>query len=250
VSGAGNQTAGTSHSNEENKPNMKLSKLAAKRPTRTFPDFFKHVKKLGFNPATVIDVGVAKGTPPLYEAFPNAYFILAEPVKDFVPHLEKIVKKYRGEYHLCALMSESGTASILKTKELHGSSMMHRVADEADDRLQDTDVKTLDEIIGLKDREGPILLKTDCQGGDFEVVRGGIETLKKCELIILEVSLHKFWGAHHPDPLDILNFMADHGFVLYDFLDGLFRPVDNALGQIDMVFVRRDGMFRKTSSWN
>ncbi|NIQ16320.1 MAG: hypothetical protein GTO02_18595, partial [Candidatus Dadabacteria bacterium] len=40
-----------------------------------------------------------------------------------------------------------------------------------------------------------------------------------------------------------------NGFVIYDFLDGLFRPLDNALGQIDIVFVKRDGFFRQDHRW-
>ena len=67
--------------------------------------------------------------------------------------------------------------------------------------------------------------------------------------MIVEVSLFRFWGAHHPDPLDILNFMDAQGFVIYDFLDGLFRPTDAALGQIDIAFVKRDGMFRQYQAW-
>lgn len=219
-----------------------------KRPTRTFQEFFSHINGLGFNPGTVIDVGVARGTPALYEAFPDAYLILVEPVKEFVPHLEAILQKRKGEFHNCALMAEPGTSTILKTKELHGSSMMHRVADSGDARLQEVEVRTLDDVVG-GDRATPYLLKTDCQGGDYEVVKGGERTLVHCEVVILEVSFFKFWGDHHPDPLDIIQYMSDHGFVLYDFLDGLFRPNDNALGQIDMVFVKRDGLFRKSHKW-
>ena len=53
------------------------------RPTRTFPEYFEFIKKLDFYPGTVIDVGAARGTPPLHDAFPNAYFILFEPLKDY-----------------------------------------------------------------------------------------------------------------------------------------------------------------------
>jgi FkbM family methyltransferase len=220
----------------------------APSPTRTFTEFFDHVKAQGFVPKTVLDIGVARGTPPLYSAFPNAYFVLVEPVEDFIPDLKKIVSRYRGEYHVCALMAKPGHSTILKSKDLHGSSMMHRLAD-TDNRLQDVEINTLDGLVGDRDLEQPVLLKTDCQGGDFDVVKGGEKTLERCDLVILEVSLFKFWGAHHPDPLDILNYMSDRGFVIYDFLDGLFRPFDNALGQIDIVFVRRDGMFRQSHSW-
>jgi len=51
------------------------------RPTRNFAEFFSHLKKLQFAPGTVIDVGVAYGTPDLYEAFPTSKFYLVEPLR-------------------------------------------------------------------------------------------------------------------------------------------------------------------------
>ena len=46
---------------------------------------------------TVVDVGVAYGTPALYTAFPDAYFFLFEPVAEFEPHLKSILTSVRGE---------------------------------------------------------------------------------------------------------------------------------------------------------
>lgn len=43
--------------------------------------------------------------------------------------------------------------------------------------------------------------------------------------------------------------MREKGFVVHDLLDGLYRPYDKALGQIDVVFVKENGMFRVSSQW-
>jgi FkbM family methyltransferase len=245
------------------------------RPTRDFDRFFENVKKNGFNAKTVIDVGAARGTPPLHKAFPDAYFVLFEPVQEFIPELKQLMKKYQGEVQDCGLVSEEPglQAKILRklkqfvkkfkgegpeqyTKifrtrnNLYGSSLMHRVTDIDDDRLEDVKIKTLDRALAHFDElPKPFLLKTDCQGGDFDVVKGGVKVLSACEIIIMEVSFFKFWGNHHPDALEIFNFMNEQGFVIYDFLDGLFRPLDGALGQIDVVFVRKDSLLKKDYKW-
>ena len=238
--------------NESHEKEIKVVQEEAKpkkyRPTRNFAQFFEHVSGLGFYPKTIIDVGAARGTPDLYRFFPDAYLVLFEPLVDFVPDIERILSSRKGEYHICALMSQPGHSTILKSSDKFGSSMMHRIEDDNDTRLVQVDVHTLDEMVGNK-FESPMVLKTDCQGGDFDVIRGGSETLKRCEIIIMEVSLFQFWGDHHPKPLQILNYMSDKGFVLYDFLDGLFRPYDNALGQLDMVFVKENGVFRQSHQW-
>jgi hypothetical protein len=53
-----------------------------------FRSFFKHLKSLGFEVRTVIDVGIAFGTVPIYDAFPRARCFLVEPVTECRPVLE------------------------------------------------------------------------------------------------------------------------------------------------------------------
>ena len=61
------------------------------------------LQRLGFHPQTVIDVGVGFGTPVLYQAFPAAYHVLVEPLREFEPQLKTILQTYRAQYVLAAL---------------------------------------------------------------------------------------------------------------------------------------------------
>ncbi len=49
----------------------------------TLGECYEHLNASGFKPGTLVDVGVATGTPELYEAFPKAYFLLVEALKAF-----------------------------------------------------------------------------------------------------------------------------------------------------------------------
>jgi FkbM family methyltransferase len=224
-------------------------RLFNKEPTRNFEEFFIHTKKLGFYPGTVLDVGAADGTPAIQSAFTDAYFVWVEPLKEFISMLESLKSKYTGEVHNCALMAVESEGSIFKTDDLLGSSMIHS-AEKQNRHVSAIEVKTLDGMFSARDLPEPYLLKVDCQGGDYQVVLGGKEVLKKCELVLMEISFFKFWGDRHPEPLEILNYMDEQGFVIYDILDGLFRPLDGALGQVDIVFVKKDGMFRANHKWS
>ena len=56
------------------------------------------VKKARFSPRTVVDVGADRGTPQLYDAFPEAYHFLVEPLTEYESNLRKALEPYQGEY--------------------------------------------------------------------------------------------------------------------------------------------------------
>jgi FkbM family methyltransferase len=216
---------------------------------KTMTDALAHLKSVGFDPKTVVDVGVAHGTPPLYAAFPGAYFFLFEPVLDFERDIQSALKTIRGEYQMCALGATSGTTTIFVSDAPVSSSLMHRGIDASDPHLRHITIRTLDDVFAEKNPDGPILLKTDCQSGDLDVIRGGAEFIQKCDAIIMEVGMFRFWSENTPDFADTVIEMKTRGFVPYDFFDEMRRPLDGALGQLDAVFVKESGPFRKSHTW-
>ncbi len=229
-------------------PDAAPAGIAPEKPTRNFAAFFQHLKTLGFAPDYCIDVGAAGGTKIIYSSFPDAFHFVFEPLPDFREELEKTLKPYNHEIHFCALMKYPGEKSLLRHPDRYGSSLMHKSKKNLENQVS-VRVDTLDNIVGKDRVSGDVLLKTDCQGADLFVLKGGVETLKKASVVIVEASLFRFWGEHHPDFMEIVRFMNNRGFALYDILDGLYRPCDNALGQVDLAFVRDDGPFRKVHHW-
>ncbi|OPX35239.1 MAG: hypothetical protein B1H11_09430 [Desulfobacteraceae bacterium 4484_190.1] len=56
----------------------------------------KRFKGLGFNPTTVIDIGVAQGTLVLYRNFPDTYYILIDPLREAVPFMKTHCQRFAG----------------------------------------------------------------------------------------------------------------------------------------------------------
>ncbi len=52
-------------------------------PRRSLAEVLAHARARGLRPGTLIDVGVAHGTPELYAAFPDARLLLVEPLADY-----------------------------------------------------------------------------------------------------------------------------------------------------------------------
>ena len=219
------------------------------RPTRNFPAFFEHLKKMDVVPEICIDVGAATGTESIYEAFPKAKHVVFEPLPDFQEALQRAVAPYDAIAKDCALSDEAGESTLLRHSDLYGSSIMHH-RDDDDERVVAVCTSTLDiELAEFDLANKTTLLKTDCQGSDLLVLKGGLETLKHCDIVLVEASMFRFWGEHQADFYDILEFMNAADFALYDILDGLYRPLDSALGQLDLAFAKKHGPLRQVHYW-
>ena len=66
--------------------------------------------------------------------------------------------------------------------------------------------------------------------------------------MLLEVSLFEL-VAGMPEFHDVVSWMHERGFVVADFYDGHNRPLDGALAQTDVAFVRIDGRFRREHAY-
>jgi len=90
----------------------------------------------------------------------------------------------------------------------------------------------------------PYLIKIDVQGAELDVLAGGQTTLSQAEFVLLEVSLFQFF-QQGPIFCDVVGYMKSKGFVPYDILGLQYRPLDRALSQIDISFVKETGLLRQ-----
>lgn len=216
---------------------------------RDFESFFRHIKSLGYLPDICIDVGAGYGTGSIYSAFPDAHHIIFEPVEENNTKLEARLATLSHEIHTCGLMNERGTLSLAKFGiDNLGSTFMSNGRKENAEYIE-VPINLLDDYKENIDPEKNILLKLDCQGSDLNVLKGGNELLENIDLVIVETSFFKYWGEHHPIFIDISDYMYQKGFSVYDILDPSYRPLDNALGQVDLVFTKTDGFFRQHHKW-
>lgn len=217
----------------------------------TLGELYALIRGLGFQPQTIIDVGVAAGTPELYQTFPNCYFLLIEPLKEFESDLTTIVGQYRGSYVLAAAGAKPGWATFnVHENHMDGSSLHKEVMGaEADGYEINVPLIRIDDVIEEKKLAGPYLLKVDVQGAELSALDGAARTLLDTELVVLEVSLFEFMiGA--PQLHEVISYMRQRDFVVYDIIHGWNRPLDNALGQVDVVFVKDKGMFRRSHAYS
>ena len=201
-----------------------------------------HLLALGFCPATVIDVGVALGTPALYTRFPHASHLLIEPLQEFEKDLKDICSQYDAEYILAAAGSRPSMREIA-VRPNGGSSFLGTGGD-----IREVPAVILDDVCRERNSRGPYVVKVDVQGAELEVLDGAVAILQETELVILEVSFYHFVDGC-PEFCDVVEYMKTRGFVAYDIFGGHNRPLDGARAQVDIAFAREDGTLRSSHTW-
>lgn len=205
--------------------------------------------ELGLDPRTVIDVGAAYGdwSELAARVFPRARMLLVEPLSEFAPFLEEQQRRQPGTTVVAAAAGRtSGTASLHVHADLVGSSLREEAGLTETDRV--VRVVTIDELVAEHDAEGPFVLKLDVQGAELDVLVGAASTLAQTELVQLETLLFAFYeGA--PQLGDVVTFMRDFGFVVYDIVDLGYRPLDGALAQVDLLFVPEASALRSQAEF-
>jgi len=135
--------------------------------------------------------------------------------------------------------------------DLHGSTLFEETDGKTfDGTPREIPVTTLNNLAKVNEWEKfkRILLKVDVQGFELEVLKGADEILSNVDVIILEVSFFHFL-KNASDFYDMIFYMKNLGYIVYDIVGGINRPLDLALGQKDLVFVKENGLFRKSQGW-
>ena len=220
----------------------------------TMRSVLQNVRKIGFRPGTVIDVGYAHGTEGLQDTFAEARHVLIDPMREAVPGMETFCAAHPGSIWFNAGASDQeGELELVARRGVTGSSFHTKFKHkdpEPGAELRRVPLITLDRIVAEHDLPGPFLLKLDVEGHELHVLRGAAKLcLPKAELVILEIGT---WAENHikgrPSMMDLFRFMEDEGFVFYEFIDPGYRPVDGALYMFDALFARKDSLVRRQRS--
>ena len=186
---------------------------------RGMSNLLKTVVKIGFKPETVIDIGVAYGTPALYENFRNSHHLLIEPLKEWEGALKKICQEYNAEYVLAAVGAKAGVTTI-NIETILSDSTTYKVLSGIGKTItkREIPVFTVDKLLREKMAKAPYLIKIDVQGGELDVLDGAKEALENTELVIIEVSFFPVY-ENAPNCFDAIKYMKERGFVIYDVFD-------------------------------
>lgn len=193
-------------------------------------------------PKTVFDVGVGYGTPELYKAYPDAHFILVEPLQQYRASIDAISNQYRCDVYYKAVGEYEGELQFnIDPQNLQKSSFQNRTNLTKSSNAMATEtieVTTLDHIlIQNSNISHPALLKIDTEGHELSALKGATKLLKVVDTVIVEVSIAKRFSDGYEFE-DLILFMKNNGFHLYSFLSMPSSSRELRQRYTDIVFKR------------
>ena len=210
---------------------------------------------------TVLDVGASNGwySKILQRYIPQADFKLFEPLSEYSEQLSALCDKCSNfDYLPMALGSHTGLGILNYSRGFDGlSSMFDRnpqyeyfagTFDAAGVERREVFVNTLDNYLSESQHDGPVFLKLDCQGAEFDILRGAQKALSSRIVVVhaelLLIDKYQMGSSF----TEVFAFMEDCGFVIFDInptykeLDGMpdFFGFQGQLTEAEVIFVRSD----------
>jgi FkbM family methyltransferase len=203
--------------------------------------FFRRLRRCGYKPDFVIDVGASVGiwSEAVHRSFPHSRFILIEPL---LSRYEPAALSYytcgrNFEFIEAAVSDRDGSISLNVSSDLYGSSIL-KVNDFRSYDSFEVPVRTLDSIAKELKINGRGALKLDVQYAEYLVLKGAPEFIKQIDVAIFEIGMvRRAEGAMLLH--EFIELMEKHGFDYFDDLGGWRDPETGFLLEKDVVFVRR-----------
>jgi FkbM family methyltransferase len=220
---------------------------AGEAETPKFSDPFALSEVPHPRPKTVLDVGASHGqfANDALRVFPGITIYSFEPIPECYEELIALAKEqptvhpinlaisdHEGEQDLW-LSSFRDSSSLQQMLPAHVQAWPHT----AIEKKITVKVTQLDSATAGLQLEEPIFAKIDVQGHELAVIRGGRQTLGKCERLMLECNFAPLY-AGQPTFSQLYDELRSLGFLFDGFLSPLRHPQTLELLSADAVFFR------------
>jgi FkbM family methyltransferase len=177
--------------------------------------YLSYLKRSGVEPKVIYDIGACFGnwTKEARKLWPTAEIVLFEAS----PHMTFL---YGGEKHFISVLSDSDNKEVTFYENPDfptGSSYYQEIGLEISKVIYDSNHSStrktirLDTIVNDNKLPLPDLVKIDTQGSELDILRGGIEALKQCQHLILELQ-HTDYNKDAPKAGESLVILKQMGW--------------------------------------
>jgi FkbM family methyltransferase len=243
-------------SSQQLRETIRVRQFAAAVRTLTrvhrLPDVDMSLQRLraqGFQARQVFDVGGYEGgfLASCFRLWPDARVVAFEPLDDKAAALRA---KFRGRpvTVVGSVVGDKDVDAVPFYADENASSVLFSESASGEKQVLTKRMIRLDTYIDSTKTPVPNFLQIDTLSFEYQILRGLGGYLRMLDVILLQLNfIEVFHGvtlAH-----DVIGYLAQHGFVMYDVCDVHRRPLDHALWQMDCLFVKADSHLRKNTKW-
>lgn len=215
-------------------------------------DTLRFLHRLDFRPQCMLDVGAHAGgwSEMAADVFPGARFVLIEPQAEMAATIERFCAGHPNARLVRAGAGAAPGQAVFTVWDDHAGSSFVPDTDPsalASGKQRVLPIVTIDDVF-RDEPHLPDLVKLDVQGYELEALKGAQRLFGHTEVFVLEVSLMA--AAQIPTLAEVVAFMGDRGYRVYDIGGFLRRPLDGALAQVDLVFARATGALCRDNRWS
>ena len=204
----------------------------------------------GLRVSTAVDGGAADGSwaRQFKRIWPDAKLLCVDPRDDTADALKRLAAELPGISVAKTLVGDrEGDVEYFVHSDQ--SSMLPDAHGKSWGRRATASITTLDALVAKLNLPHPDLIKLDLQGAELDCLRGATRCLAHAEAVLLEVS---FIELQKGMPLigDVIPFMAQRGFRVYDIVSLWHRPLDGAMAQGDFLFLAERSTLLADTRWS
>lgn len=205
------------------------------------------LRKRGYSPRVIYDIGAADGGWARFalSVFPEARIVCFEPLAERVASLKQLESECKGQVRFLNIGVGDADVELQigVSESLYDSSFAYSASNS-----RPVSVRTLETLLRTERLELPSFIKIDVQGFEKRVIDGGPSAFAHADMVLMECQFLPF--CEDMRTLDqTIAHMSSNGFIPYEFVDLLRRPLDGAMGQCDILFVKRNHQLVSNLRW-
>jgi FkbM family methyltransferase len=213
-------------------------------------DRLENLQLAGFTPRQIIDAGAYHGDWAItaHKIFPAAALLMIEPQPALAPRLSQLCTEIPNLHFRGALLGAEKSRAKFILEETNSRVVPDSHVATAGEQICELEVETLKDIADQEGFAKCDMLKLDLQGQELQALGGADDLFGQIEVIVTEVSWLSIGNV--PLVLEVAEAFRRRNYQLYDVFGLNYRPLDRALWQTDVVFVRRDSaLLARESRW-